>query len=59
MMLAACRGFMADRAAETEAAVICSVSARASSAGIAASHLAASAGRNLSAQHPDLALSRD
>lgn len=47
---------MADRAAETEAAVICSVSASASSAGIAASHFAAKPGRNLSnhiANDPD------
>ena len=47
MMVAACWGLMTDSAAETEAAVICSVSAKASSAGMAANHLAARAGRNL------------
>ena len=47
MMSAACQGFIADKAAETDAAVICSVSARASAGDIAASHLPASPGRSL------------
>lgn len=46
-MSAACQGFIADNAAETEAAVICSVSARASVGDMAATHLPASPGRNL------------
>ena len=47
MMSAACQGFMADSAAETEAAVICSVSVKASAGDMAASHLLASPGRSL------------
>lgn len=47
MMSAACQGFMADSAAETEAAVICSVSVKASAGDMAASHLPASPGRSL------------
>lgn len=46
-MSAACQGFIADSAADTEAAVICSVSARASAGDMAANHLLASPGRNL------------
>ena len=46
-MSAACQGFIADNAADTEAAVICSVSARASVGDMAANHLPASPGRNL------------